>query len=105
MKGPLSFARRSMEGRHFQGGGVPGRCFASTETRDRRRRDRNGKGEMNMTTMTMNQVNGTGTVAAGAGDRPPRKVVWAINEKMTAEGPRSIWIRVGAAFENRDGSI
>jgi hypothetical protein len=32
-------------------------------------------------------------------------VVWAINEKETPEGRRSIWLKVGKAFKNRDGSI
>lgn len=34
-----------------------------------------------------------------------RRAVYVVTEKMTAEGTRSFWTRVGAAFENKDGSI
>ncbi|MBI5497030.1 MAG: hypothetical protein HY904_18595 [Deltaproteobacteria bacterium] len=31
--------------------------------------------------------------------------MFVITEKTTADGPRSFWTRVGAAFDNRDGSV
>lgn len=34
-----------------------------------------------------------------------QRAVFVITEKSTPEGPRSFWTRVGAAFDNRDGSV
>lgn len=34
-----------------------------------------------------------------------RRAVYVITERETPEGARSFWTKVGAAFENRDGSI
>lgn len=31
--------------------------------------------------------------------------VYSVTERVTHEGPRSFWTKIGAAHENRDGSI
>ena len=58
---------------------------------------------------TMNAVNALNTMPAGG--MPPgaaahhRRAVFVITEKTTPEGQRSYWTKVGAAFDNRDGSV
>lgn len=34
-----------------------------------------------------------------------RRAVYVITEKTTNDGTRSFWTKVGAAFDNKDGSI
>lgn len=60
-----------------------------------------------MTTMTSMQNHQPTTGMPPMTDRPPtnRKVVFVVRERMTDHGPKSYWTRVGAAFENRDGSL
>ena len=64
-----------------------------------------------MTTMTLNTIH-TGNPHVLNGVAPGRdtaervrRAVYVITERATAEGSRSFWTRVGAAFENRDGSL
>lgn len=62
-----------------------------------------------MTSMTMGQTgaaaNGSAAAMVAAPTERVRRAVFVITERMTAEGLRSFWTRVGAAFENRDGSV
>jgi len=60
-----------------------------------------------MTTMTNNHSHPTASAMPPIPDRPQtsRRVVYVIREKMTDQGTKSFWTKVGAAFENRDGSV
>jgi hypothetical protein len=64
--------------------------------------------ESTMTTMnlqsTMNNSAAHPATVATPSERT-RRVVYVVTERMTQEGTRSFWTKVGAAFENRDGSV
>ena len=60
-----------------------------------------------MTTMNMNAVNTLNTMpAAGmtSGNTYHRRAVFVLTEKTTPDGQRTFWTKVGAAFDNKDGS-
>jgi hypothetical protein len=59
-----------------------------------------------MTTMTMNSHStAPSPVPGGAASHSNRRAVFVLTEKMTPDGTRTFWTRVGAAFENKDGSV
>jgi hypothetical protein len=64
-----------------------------------------------MTNMNTGHHNTSHGVPAGAltgrdgATERPRRAVYVITERATPEGSKSFWTKVGAAFENRDGSL
>ena len=62
-----------------------------------------------MTSMTSTLNNHPHTAhpaASGAAERiANRRAVYVITERVTHDGAKSFWTRVGAAFDNRDGSV
>ena len=58
-----------------------------------------------MTTMTMNTMNTLGGTSPAPSTDRTRRAVYVITERPTPEGSKSFWTKVGAAFENRDGSL
>lgn len=59
-----------------------------------------------MTSMTMtNHSTNPIPAAANAGGPGHRRAVFVLTEKMTSEGARTYWTKVGAAFDNKDGSV
>ena len=58
--------------------------------------------------MTMNNphMNPISPAQAGPGTYPGnRRAVFVLTEKMTPEGTRTFWTKVGMAFDNKDNSI
>jgi hypothetical protein len=61
---------------------------------------------MKMTSMTMNShPNQNPSAHAMSSGGPVKKAVFVLTEKMTPDGTRTFWTRVGAAFDNKDGSV
>jgi hypothetical protein len=64
---------------------------------------------MTAMTSTLNSHPHTAHPAASTGTLPDRaanrRAVFVITERVTQDGSRTFWTRVGAAFDNRDGSV